>query len=89
MFDNTNPLLEGCAVSIGYLSWRFADLAPKFKVIMFNFVVLTYTTRLCYAVLYLAPGDYHRIHAPADWSVDERRHFPGIFIVFNINSCPH
>ncbi|CEG46263.1 Phosphatidylserine decarboxylase [Plasmopara halstedii] len=24
-----------------------------------------------------APGDYHRIHAPTDWQVKERRHFPG------------
>lgn len=30
-----------------------------------------------YCVLYLAPGDYHRIHAPIDWRVEERRHFPG------------
>ncbi|KAL7685938.1 hypothetical protein Plhal304r1_c029g0096461 [Plasmopara halstedii] len=32
---------------------------------------------LFYCVLYLAPGDYHRIHAPTDWQVKERRHFPG------------
>ncbi|KAI9987361.1 hypothetical protein PInf_023372 [Phytophthora infestans] len=30
-----------------------------------------------HCVLYLAPGDYHRIHAPVDWQVEERRHFPG------------
>lgn len=34
-------------------------------------------TCLYYCVLYLAPGDYHRIHSPADWLVSERRHFPG------------
>lgn len=34
-------------------------------------------TRLFYCVLYLAPGDYHRIHSPADWVIAERRHFPG------------
>ena len=33
--------------------------------------------KLFYCVLYLAPGDYHRIHAPVDWQVTERRHFPG------------
>lgn len=33
--------------------------------------------RLYHAVLYLAPGDYHRIHSPVDWSIRERRHFPG------------
>jgi len=33
--------------------------------------------KMYHCVLYLAPGDYHRIHAPVDWSVSERRHFPG------------
>lgn len=30
-----------------------------------------------YVVLYLAPGDYHRFHSPAEWSATQRRHFPG------------
>lgn len=34
-------------------------------------------TKLYHCVLYLAPGDYHRIHSPVSWSVAERRHFPG------------
>lgn len=33
--------------------------------------------KMFHCVLYLAPGDYHRIHAPVDWHVHERRHFPG------------
>uniref|UniRef100_M4BUM1 phosphatidylserine decarboxylase n=1 Tax=Hyaloperonospora arabidopsidis (strain Emoy2) TaxID=559515 RepID=M4BUM1_HYAAE len=33
--------------------------------------------KMFYCVLYLAPGDYHRIHAPVDWQVEQRRHFPG------------
>ncbi|KAH7461215.1 hypothetical protein PRIC1_012704 [Phytophthora ramorum] len=33
--------------------------------------------KVFHCVLYLAPGDYHRIHAPVDWQVEERRHFPG------------
>lgn len=32
---------------------------------------------LYYCVIYLAPGDYHRFHSPANWTVNFRRHFPG------------
>ncbi|ELT94293.1 hypothetical protein CAPTEDRAFT_160543 [Capitella teleta] len=32
---------------------------------------------LHYCIIYLAPGDYHRYHSPADWTVFARRHFPG------------
>lgn len=29
------------------------------------------------AVVYLAPGDYHRFHSPTNWKVNFRRHFQG------------
>lgn len=34
-------------------------------------------------VVYLAPGDYHRFHSPAQWSVTFRRHFQGDLLSVN------
>ncbi len=27
--------------------------------------------------MYLAPGDYHCFHSPANWSIETRKHYPG------------
>lgn len=35
---------------------------------------------LYHCVIYLAPGDYHRFHSPAEWRVKFRRHFSGKLI---------
>lgn len=39
--------------------------------------------KLFHCIIYLAPGDYHRFHSPADWSAAHRRHFPGE--LFSVN----
>lgn len=36
---------------------------------------------LFYCVIYLKPGDYHRIHSPVDWSILVRRHFSGNYLI--------
>nr|XP_009758386.1 PREDICTED: phosphatidylserine decarboxylase proenzyme 1, mitochondrial-like [Nicotiana sylvestris] len=38
---------------------------------------------LFYCVIYLRPGDYHRIHSPVDWNVLGRRHFSGRLFPMN------
>ncbi|KAG7214112.1 hypothetical protein KM043_001470 [Ampulex compressa] len=34
-------------------------------------------------IVYLAPGDYHRFHSPADWQIEYRRHFQGKLLSVN------
>jgi phosphatidylserine decarboxylase len=40
-------------------------------------------TDLYHAVIYLAPGDYHRFHSPTEWNVFFRRYFPGTSLILS------
>jgi len=39
--------------------------------------------KLYECVMYLAPKDYHRFHSPVNWTVHQRRHFPGELLSVN------
>jgi phosphatidylserine decarboxylase len=66
-FLGPNCWSDGCASS---------DLSNQEKY-HHDLMIKNEATSLYHCVIYLAPGDYHRFHSPADWSVKFRRHFSG------------
>jgi phosphatidylserine decarboxylase len=73
--DSTSgiPVLEQIKGARYRLDEFLGELPPAF----FQSALPSQGKKLFHCVIYLAPGDYHRIHSPVDWSVEERRHFPG------------
>ncbi|CAK7356356.1 unnamed protein product [Dovyalis caffra] len=59
--------------------WRISLASPKIR----DTVSACPAKGLYYCVIYLSPGDYHRIHSPADWNVLARRHFSGNLFPMN------
>ncbi|KAG2280964.1 hypothetical protein Bca52824_052184 [Brassica carinata] len=57
-------------------SWlRFSLASPKLR----ESISASPMKGIYYCVIYLRPGDYHRIHSPADWNALVRRYFAGIW----------
>ncbi|KAG0473263.1 hypothetical protein HPP92_014645 [Vanilla planifolia] len=59
--------------------WRVSLASPKVR----HTVTTSPRKGVFYCVLYLRPGNYHRIHSPIDWQVFRRRHFPGHLFPLN------
>ncbi|XP_056160666.1 phosphatidylserine decarboxylase proenzyme 1, mitochondrial [Syzygium oleosum] len=59
--------------------WRVSLASPKIR----DPVSACPMTGLFYCVIYLRPGDYHRIHSPANWNILIRRHFSGHLFPLN------
>ncbi|XP_017973771.1 PREDICTED: phosphatidylserine decarboxylase proenzyme 1, mitochondrial [Theobroma cacao] len=59
--------------------WRISLASPKVR----ETVSACPMKGLYYCVIYLKPGDYHRIHSPVDWNVLVRRHFAGHLFPLN------
>lgn len=59
--------------------WRVSFASPKVR----NSISASPMKGVFYCVLYLKPGDYHRVHSPVDWHVFLRRHFSGRLFPLN------
>ncbi|KAI3468968.1 hypothetical protein Pfo_025631 [Paulownia fortunei] len=59
--------------------WRISLASPKVR----DTASSSPLKGLFYCVIYLKPGDYHRIHSPVDWNILVRRHFTGHLFPMN------
>lgn len=56
---------------------RFGNYIPRFVSSLWNKKEKVEDKQLFFCVIYLAPGDYHHFHSPANWDIYKRRHFAG------------
>ncbi|XP_066384382.1 phosphatidylserine decarboxylase proenzyme 1, mitochondrial-like [Miscanthus floridulus] len=53
--------------------WRVSVASPKLR----DQTLSSPKKGMFYCVIYLHPGDYHRVQSPVDWNILKRRHFSG------------
>lgn len=75
----TMECIKGNAYSVDEFWCGFNETASS-AITLTHKVVSEAKTRgkkMMWMVIYLAPGDYHRFHSPADFTASYRRHLPG------------
>jgi len=79
--DVQNGLVEqvkGVTYSLSAFLGSYFSSSPHTLALTANKLTKDEVPKTLYQVVfYLAPGDYHCFHSPVDWSVHQRRHFPG------------
>lgn len=71
--DSGDGTAKGSKSSISKEISVAQNLAPSHK----DYLKTSNQKQLYFAVIYLAPGDYHRYHSPTNWVTTLRRHFIG------------
>ncbi|KAJ1733278.1 phosphatidylserine decarboxylase 1 [Coemansia biformis] len=72
--DDEFAVVNGIPYTLGAMIGDTSALKPAAQSLGLQ---LKSDERLYFCVIYLAPGDYHRFHSPANWIVETRRHFAG------------